>query len=322
MAAVTVIIPAYNSAKHLPGALESVFKQTYRDFELVVVDDGSTDDTRKVLEGYKNRITYLYQENGGPSKARNTAIRAAKGRYVAFLDADDLWLPHKLEQQMKLIESDPRLGLVFSDAEYFDGEPPLVGSYWKQRGCYDEMISESRMIRNAFSKLMAINPILPSTALVKKDCFDKTGLFDEALRYVEDKEMWLRISRYYSMACVPHPLVKRRVHGYSPKQVASVQESIIHVVKKIERAYPEDVAREKVNTKKILGPLYYKLGRIYLDGDDFARARRAFGSSLTSRFSLSAFLFFCAALAGAPVIHTLRRLKRSIKPQAVSYRAE
>lgn len=318
MAAVTVIIPAFNSAKHLPGALESVFKQTYRDSELVVVDDGSTDDTRKVLEGYKNRVTYLYQENGGPSKARNTGIRAAKGRYVAFLDADDLWLPHKLEQQIQLIESDPRLGLVFSDAEYFEGEPPMVGSYWKQRGCYEMIVSESRMIRNAFSKLMAINPILPSTALVKKDCFEKAGPFDEALRYVEDKEMWLRISRHYSMACVPLPLVKRRVHGYSPKQVASVQESIIHVVRKIERAYPEDVARENVDTKKILAPLYYGLGRTYLDGDEFAKARRAFGTSLSNRFSWNALLFYGAAFAGARIIQPLRRLKSIVKPRAVS----
>jgi len=319
MACVSVIIPAYNSAKHLPEALDSVFKQTYRDFELVVVDDGSTDDTRKVLDEYKNRITYLYQENGGPSKARNAGIRAAKGPYLAFLDADDLWLPNKLGHQIKLIESDSRLGLVFSDAEFFGGEAPLVGSYWKQRGCYDEMVSEPRMIPNAFSKLMKINFILPSTALVKRDCFEKAGLFDESLRYVEDKDMWLRISVHYpTMGCVPYPLVKRRVHGYSLKQVVSVQESIIHVVKKNERAYPDDVTRENVDTKKILGPLYYTLGRAYLDHDDFTRARQALGSSISSCFSWKAFLFLSVAYTGKRTVHLLRRLKRAMNPQAIS----
>ena len=313
MPIVSIVIPAYDSANQLPEALDSVFKQTYQDFEIIVVDDGSTDDTRELLETYKNRIIYLYQENGGPSKARNTGIRAAKGRYVAFLDADDHWLPPKLEQQIKLIESDPRLGLVFSDAKYFDGEPPMDGSYWKQRGCYDEMIAESRMIRNAFGKLMKINFIMPSTALVKKECFDKSGLFDESLRYVEDKDMWLRISRHYSMACIPYPLVKRRVHGYSLKQVVSVQESIIHVVKKIENAYPEDITREGVDTKKILSPLYYKLGRIYLDADDFAQANLAFRSSVLCHYSWNAFLYLCATLTGAGVIHLLRRLKHCIK---------
>ncbi len=319
MVAVTVIIPAYNSAQQLPEALDSVIKQTYRDFEIIVVDDGSTDETRELLKDYKNRITYLYQENAGPSKARNTGILVAKGRYVAFLDADDHWLPSKLELQIKLIESDPRLGLVFSDAEYFGGVKPMVGSYWKQRGCYDQMISESGLIQNAFSTLMKINPIMPSTALLKRNCFEKAGLFDECLRYVEDKDMWLRMSVHCSMACVPFPLVKRRVHGYSQKQVASIKESIIHVVRKIEHAYPEEVARENVDTKKILGPLYYTLGRIYFGNDDFARARQAFRSSLRGRFSWKALLFLAATPMGARVIHLLRRLKRSLKPRTPVY---
>ncbi|MGB7933334.1 MAG: glycosyltransferase [Gammaproteobacteria bacterium] len=319
MVVVTVIIPAYNSAQQLPEALDSVFKQTYRDFEIIVVDDGSTDGTRELLEGYKNRITYLYQENAGPSKARNTGIRAAKGRYLAFLDADDHWLPPKLELQIKLIESDPRLGLVFSDAEYFGGGESMVGSYWKQRGCYDQMISESGLIRNAFSTLMRINPIMPSTALLKRDCFEKAGGFDEGLRYVEDKDMWLRMSVHCFMACVPFPLVKRRVHGYSPKQVVSVQESIIYVVRKIEHAYPEEIARENVDTKKILGPLYYTLGRIYFGSDEFARARQTFWSSLRNRFSWEALRFLAVASMGARVIHLLRYLKRSLKSRTPVY---
>ena len=202
MVAVSVIIPAFNSAQQLPEALESVFNQTFQDFEIIVVDDGSTDSTRELLEGYKNRITYHYQENAGPSNARNTGIHAANGRYLAFLDADDHWLPAKLELQIELIESDPRLGLVFSDAEYFGGEKNMVGSYWKQRGCYEQMIAESRLIQNAFSTLMKINPIMPSTALLKRECFEKAGGFDESLRFVEDKDMWLRISVDFQMACV------------------------------------------------------------------------------------------------------------------------
>jgi len=312
MPIVSVVIPAFNSAKYLPDALESVIDQNCRDVEIIVVDDGSTDDTRKILEEHPSRPTYLYQQNGGPSKARNLGIRASKAKYIAFLDADDIWLPHKLDYQLELIESDPRLGLVFSDVKFFDGEPPMDGSYWKQRGCYDEMIAESRMIQNAFAKLMKINYIMPSSALVKRECFDKSGLFDESLRYVEDKDMWLRISRHYPMACIPQPLVKRRVHGYSPKQVVSVQESIIHVVKKIEQAYPEDITREGVNTKKILSPLYYKLGRIYLDTDDFAQANLAFRSSVLCHYSWNAFLYLCVTLMGVRVMRLLRRLKHRI----------
>ena len=319
MVAVSVIIPAFNSAQQLPEALESVFNQTFQDFEIIVVDDGSTDGTRELLEGYKNRITYHYQENAGPSNARNTGIHAANGRYLAFLDADDHWLPAKLELQIELIESDPRLGLVFSDAEYFGGEKNMVGSYWKQRGCYEQMIAESRLIQNAFSTLMKINPIMPSTALLKRECFEKAGGFDESLRFVEDKDMWLRISVDFQMACVPFPLVKRRVHGYTPTQVVSVQESIIHVVRKIERAYPEEVARGNVDTKKILGPQYYRLGRIYFDRDEFAKARQTFWSSLRSRFSWDALRFLVAASMGTRAIHLLRYLKHSLRSRNAVY---
>lgn len=175
------------------------------------------------------------------------------------------------------------------------------------------------MIGKPFAKLMALNFILPSTALVKKDCFEKCGLFDEALRYVEDKDMWLRISVHYPMGCVPEPLVMRRVHGYSPEQVASVQESIISVVRKTERAYPDRIEQEGVDTRKILGPLYYRLGRIYFDRDDFGGAREAFRSSLRSRFSWGALMFWNAALAGKGAIRVLRRLKGALKPRAASY---
>ena len=310
MPIVSIIIPSYNSAMHLPEMLESIFQQIYQDFEIIVVDDGSTDDTREVLMEYRDRITYIHQKNRGSYNARNTGIRASNSPYIAFLDADDLWLPNKLERQFELMNSNPRLGLVFSDAEYFGGDGCMKDTYWKQRGCYDAMVAESAMIQKPFSKLMETNFIMPSTVLLKKDCFSRAGLFDDSLRHVGDKDMWLRIALHDPIACVPVPLVMRYVHEYSPEQTETIQQSIIYVVLKMQRDHPEQIQLEKVNVRRILGPLYYSLGRIQFDRDRFDEARKSFNHSLRNRPSLKASLFFFISLLGARFIDFLRAGKR------------
>jgi glycosyltransferase involved in cell wall biosynthesis len=119
-AAVSVVIPSYNSAHHISETLESVFSQSYRPHEIIVVDDGSTDDTRAVLEKYSDRIIYVYQKNAGEPAARNTGIRRASGEFIAFLDADDLWLPNKLTLQMDYFEKHPEVDLVYTDMKQFN----------------------------------------------------------------------------------------------------------------------------------------------------------------------------------------------------------
>ena len=174
------------------------------------------------------------------------------------------------------------------------------------------------MIRRPFSKLMEKNFILPSTVLLKKHCFDQAGLFDDSLRYVEDKDLWLRISMHYPMACVPFPLVKRRIHAYSPKQVEAIKESIIYVVRKMEKDFPDRIVKEEINTRMILGPLYYSLGRTYFDADKFGKAREAFRLSLRNGLSLNAALFWCVTLTGARFVNLLRCCKRGLpKPMDV-----
>lgn len=126
--AVSVIIPAYNAAQYVGEALESVFAQTFADYEVIVVNDGSpdTDELERVLAPYMERTTYLKQENRGPSGARNTGIERARGKYVALLDSDDLWLSDYLTKQVALLDADPELDLVYSDALIF-GDSTLAG---------------------------------------------------------------------------------------------------------------------------------------------------------------------------------------------------
>jgi glycosyltransferase involved in cell wall biosynthesis len=309
---VAIVMPAYNAAKYLPKSVESVLNQTYLDFELIIVDDGSSDETKKVLEPYRNRISYIYQSNGGISKARNTGIQSTACDYIALMDADDIWFPEKLERQMEFFKEYPELALVFCDLEFFDEHRTGYSTFWKDTGYYDEMMSEYRKIRNPFAKLMRKNFILSSAAVVKRECFSRAGLFDETVRCpgAEDKEMWLRIAVHYDMGCVPRSLVRRRMHPYSTRALESIFLSIIEVVNKMENLYPERIKREKINTRVIKGQRYYFLGRVYLDDNNLSHAREAFVSSLRHAFSVKALLFLILTLGGGRWINILRRYKK------------
>ena len=120
MPTVSVVIPTYNRALMVKEAIQSVLDQTYSDFEIIVVDDGSTDDTREVVTAFADKVRYVFQENSGRSNARNRAIHMARGRYIAFLDSDDLYMPHKLDMQVACMEKVPEFGMVYSTAVCID----------------------------------------------------------------------------------------------------------------------------------------------------------------------------------------------------------
>src|SRR5437867_1708261 len=122
MPKVSIVIPTYNYGRYVVEAVESVLNQSFQDREVIVVDDGSTDDTRERLERFRGRIRYIYQRNKGLPAARNTGIRAARGAYVAFLDSDDLWLPEKLALQVPILDTRQQVGMVYTDAHLFDDQ--------------------------------------------------------------------------------------------------------------------------------------------------------------------------------------------------------
>lgn len=183
---VSVIVPAYNTAVFICEALDSAFAQTYRNFEVIVVNDGSPDtpELERAIAPYRNRIQYIQQENRGLAAARNTGIRQAQGEYLAFLDSDDCWLPDFLSSQMKFFEEVPPPDMVYSDARYF-GDSSLTGKTYMQvcpsRGpvTMESMISEECQI---FGSCVA-----RTRAVVE------AGLFDESFRCGEDYDLWLRV---------------------------------------------------------------------------------------------------------------------------------
>jgi len=185
---VSVIIPSYNTASFIAETLDSVFAQTFMDCEVIVVNDGSPDTLQleRVLEPYRDRIVYLKQENQGPSGARNTAIRHARGIFLAFLDSDDMWLPQFLSEQMKFFQNAPSLDLVYADTFIFRDMLP-IGTLVMKPPVPRGQVSFNNILTRQCQVVM-------SCTVVRKQVVIDSGLFDESLRRVEDYDLWLRIA--------------------------------------------------------------------------------------------------------------------------------
>ncbi len=222
---VSVIIPAYNAAWCICRAIDSVLEQGYRSMEIIVVDDGSSDDTQQVLAPYGEKLCVVKQANGGLSNARNTGIQTARGDYVAFLDADDWWLPGKLEAQVRLMQDHPEIGFcsVATNVEDPDGNflnlwpcPQWQGSF------LEALFHENAAVAGSGSGVMA-----------RRELFEKAGLFDEGLKSLEDIDMWMRLAAVAGYACVNEPLavILKRPDSMS-RNLAVMRDAAIQVMEK------------------------------------------------------------------------------------------
>jgi len=186
---VSVIIPTWNRSGYLARALESVYAQSLLPYEVIVVDDGSTDDTREIIAQHFSKVRYLYQENRGVSSARNTGIRAAGGDWIALLDSDDCWLVNKLEHQQQLLRANPDARICHSD------------EIWIRNGKrVNPMKKHAKRGGHIFKHCLPLCAISPSSTVIRRDLFDEIGLFDESLPACEDYDLWLRL-------CAAHPVL-------------------------------------------------------------------------------------------------------------------
>lgn len=211
---VSVIIPTYNRAYVIARAVQSVLEQTYANFELLIVDDGSTDDTKQIIEYVDDdRIRYIcLEKNSGASHARNVGIQMAECEYIAFLDSDDEWMPEKLERQMQIIRQAPEtVGLVYCRMSG-------VNRKGEVSFCPDLDIAKERLEGNLFSVLMKENMIGTPTVLVRKKCLEQSGGFDESLTCIEDWELFLRIAQEWEIAIAEETLVRVHVSETSVSQ--------------------------------------------------------------------------------------------------------
>ncbi len=227
---ISVIIPAYNADKLITKTLDSILAQTYRPIEIIVIDDGSTDETVKIVKNYQTSFTckfsetsktnetnliYIYQQNSGPSKARNTGINAAKGEYIAFLDADDYWTQDKLEKQIELFKKEPNLDVIFTDTKITRIENHEIEEFFvfKKKGLDKDFFGHEFMVLRPFEKLVGTNFMHTSSVITKKACFRQDFFFNEKRHYAEDWELWLKMSLYFTFGYVNDVCVHKIERG-------------------------------------------------------------------------------------------------------------
>ena len=213
MPQVSVIIPTYNRAPLVEEAIRSALAQDFKDFELVVVDDGSTDGTRQTLKRYADSIAILHQENRGVSSARNAGIKHSQGAYISFLDSDDLWLPGKLSTQVSFFETHPQ-ALICQTEEI-----------WLRKGVrVNPRKVHKKYSGEIFEHCLSLCRVSPSSAMIRRTLFDEVGLFDEDLPACEDYDLWLRVACRHPIYLIDEPLIIKR--GGYPDQLSRQFEGI------------------------------------------------------------------------------------------------
>jgi len=247
---VTVVIPTYNRAHLIGRALRSVLAQTHQDFEIIIVDDGSSDDTEEVINNYPDqRITYYrHGRNRGGSVARNTGIELAKGRFIAFLDSDDEWLPRKLEKQVgiSLKSESPDSIVVYTGLLYLDGRD-------------SKTIKAEIPLRSGwlFSHLLLDNVVGGCSAvMVPRKCLDVVGTFDETLHSSQDLDLWIRLSKRFPFFAVNEVLCRVYVHE------ARITQDVQAKVQARERIF-EKHSQEIRKNRKAHGYYHFKTAKIY-----------------------------------------------------------
>lgn len=315
---VSVVIPAYNAAEFLGEALESVLAQTYQPLEVIVVDDGSEDETPQVAAAYPGRVTYVRKQRGGPGSARNAGIRAASGEWIAFQDADDIWTPGLLEKLVKVV-LDTGADLVFCDSlKLINGKivgPRRLEEYGLARRL--DTLAPNGILLNSFDLLLeGFCYIYTPGVLVRREALLQVGLFDEAFYCGEDFDLWLRLSLRYRFAAVEDVLHLRRVHGtnISCNPWGRVTAGL-KAYEKLERYAP--TMAPNTRWRKLLrrrkAPLLREQGALYLAGGELLLARGSWTRSLRSSFSTTVAVYWLASFLPQLWVEALRNWKRRIR---------
>jgi glycosyltransferase involved in cell wall biosynthesis len=285
---VSVIIPAYNTATYLQAALDSVLAQTFADWEVVLCDDGSTDQTRALVEAampaFQGRLRYVYQTNRGLPAARNTAIRNSSGEFLALLDADDVWLPQRLERGVALMDRDRSLGLVHGYVARID----VRGEFVEFPARPPLKYLSGNIARNIYTRRAHL--ICP-TILFRKECVDAVGLFDETMRSTEDRDMWFRIAERYRVGYIDEVLANYRI---SPNSMSRDKDRMMKWQTYFIEKHKHSKACGVIATRQAWGRLYRERGDDIFNSGRVAESLRwylrALRSYPASRYDLHMFL--------------------------------
>lgn len=286
---VSIVIPAYNCEHFIVETLQSAQQQTYRDIEIIVVDDGSTDATAERVRELDGSIRYIRQENsGGGSRPRNTAIRAASGDLIALLDSDDLMLPDHLEHLVALLEAHPEIDLAFSDYRNFRGEevhPPHSTACTRfarapKTKLGEHLYSVPRSV--TFHTLFLENPLTPSATVFRRHLVEKIGWFDETVTHSEDIDFFFRAARVSDFGYVDRPTILRRLHSQS---LSANSVKMLTGQLTVYPRYADDVTdpAAKAAVRETLAGLFWSLGFAHRQAGQYGAACSAFFKSIATR---------------------------------------
>ena len=306
---ISVVIPSYNSGQFVVHAVQSALNQTYSQVEVIVVDDGSTDDIRERLFQQNGRIRYIYQSNSGLSKARNRGIVESHGDLIAFLDADDQWLSEKLEKQWQCLNDNSDVALVHTDLYhvYSPSGPPE----YKYR-------DRKRFSGYCYSEFFWGNAILPSTVLVTRRCLEKVGVFDEQIKgaSTQDMDLWVRIARHFPLAYIHEPLVLYLQHANNASRNGRMMaEDELYVLCKILDEDPElanTLGHNRVCYR--MSELSFQAGYLNADAGDLKRARRYFKTALNYEpGNMKNWVYWASTFLSSACREKLRLMKQCVK---------
>ena len=343
---VSVILPTYNRAGYIKDAIESVLNQTYKSIELLIIDDGSTDNTYEVISPFlkDGRIRYIKQENSGAAAARNKGLALRTGKYVAFIDSDDIWEKGKLEIQLEVMNTLPEAAIVFSDfsAKYHNGliEKSHIRTYFGVLNTYnlrlDDVFShkltgnitginngEKVYWGNIYKTMIFGNIILTSTTLFRHEVFNSTGTFDTNYKTLEDYDLFLKLTKRFIAAFVDKPLICYR---YSENQLSGnlffgkLCTNLIDIFNK-NIATIKDEEFLKKNRKKIkrrLGTFYAMQAYYYFSHDNMALAAKHYWQSIRNNpVNYRAYIYLFFSLFPVSITNFIRKLKPIGKRSAI-----
>ena len=259
MPEVSIVIPTHNRSAFISDAVESALRQTYRDREVIVVDDGSTDDTLGRLSRFGDRIRIVRKEQGGSASARNLGIREARGTWIAFLDSDDIWIDMKTEVQMGFAGRHPEF-------------PWLAASYWKLEGGREFLRTRAGRSGNLFRQTWEKNFVRTSTVMVRKECFQKVGPFREELPINQDLDLWLRLARQFPLGYLSEPLALYRHHpGGKSRDVLRSRKIYLDLI----RTYDDPEVIPRWASRRRRAYLQASVGKHQVAAGEVAQGRQA-----------------------------------------------
>ena len=268
---ISVIIPTFNYGRYISDAIGSVLNQNLSPFEIVVVDDGSTDATESIVRSLGNRVQYIKQQNAGVCAARNRGVAESTGELIAFLDADDTWESTKLEKQLKVLETDLEIGLVHCGMREFDSETgKTIAMHVKGQ---EGWIADELLL---WERPAIIGP--GGTIMVRRDVFEAVGGFDQRMKVSEDWDFCYRVARKYKVGFVAEPLVNYRSHGAAAHR--NVREMEHGMTLFYEKAFASDDRKIQKLKRRAMGNFYRILAGSYFRSGQYADFLRSSGKSL------------------------------------------